>query len=406
MEIGIYGGTFNPIHLGHMAAARHAAAALALDQLYLVPDRIPPHKKLDGVSPDGEDRLEMTRLAAESLGLPRGECIVSDAEQHRKGKSYTIDTLRAFRYAHPEDRIWLLMGTDMFLTFHQWRDPGEILKLCGLCAFRRSGGDQAELFARQKEFLERKYGGEIRVADLPEVVEISSTRLRSALAAEVPGGPPGEGAAYLCPPVYGYILRRRLYGTAEDPKRLPLDKLRPVALSHLKGSRIPHVLGVEETAAALARRWGADEQSARRAALFHDSTKRLSYQEQLALCRKWEIPLDPCEQKEGKLLHAKTGAVFAGRYYGLTEEECSAIFWHTTGKADMSLLEKIIYLADYIEPNRDFCDLTELRQLAFSDLDRAMLLGFTMAVRDLGTQGGVIHSNSVAARDYLKGRLP
>ena len=83
----------------------------------------------------------------------------------------------------------------------------------------------------------------------------------------------------------------------------------------------------------------------------------------------------------------------------------SAIRWHTTGKADMTLLEKIIYLADYIEPTRDFCDLRELRALAFEDIDRAMLLGLTMAVRDLKKRGVAVHSNSVRARDYLKGKL-
>ena len=406
MKIGIYGGTFNPIHLGHMAAARYATGALKLDQLYFVPDSVPPHKKMDGASPGGTDRLEMVRLAAESLHLLSGEVFVSDMEQVRAGTSYTVDTLQAFRQSHPEDSIWLLMGTDMFLTFHQWRQPAEILALCGLCAFRRSGEDRPERFEQQKAFLERIYGGTVKIIDLPEVVEISSTQLRGLLAAEIPGNPPGEAAKYLAPPVYGYILRRHLYGTSEDLKQLPLDKLRPVALSYLKGSRIPHVLGVEETAAALAKRWGADELSARRAALFHDCTKRLSQQEQLDLCRAWGIPLDDYERQEGKLLHSKTGAALAGREYGLTAEECSAIFWHTTGKADMTLLEKIIYLADYIEPNRDFCDLTELRRLAFEDLDRAMLLGFTMAVEDLGAQGGVVHPNSISARDYLKGRLP
>ena len=83
----------------------------------------------------------------------------------------------------------------------------------------------------------------------------------------------------------------------------------------------------------------------------------------------------------------------------------SAIAWHTTGKANMSLLEKIIYLADYIEPTRDFCDLRSLRHLAFEDLDRALLLGFTMAVPDLAKKGMPLHPNSVYARDYLKGKL-
>ncbi len=405
MNIGIYGGTFNPIHLGHMAAARYAAQALALDLLYLIPDGVPPHKDLGEGAPTPEDRLAMVRLAAESLHLPRGEAAVSDLEQHRAGKSYTVDTLRALHQKFPKDTLWLLMGTDMFLSFHRWREPEEMLRYCGLCAFSRSQWDREELFRAQREFLERTYGARVTTITLPQLVEISSTQLRALLSEEAPGSEDCRGGKFLAPPVYGYILRRRLYGTGEDLTRLPLAKLRPVALSHLKGSRIPHVLGTEDTAAALARRWGADEETARRAALLHDCTKRLSREEQLALCRKYSIDLDEYEKKELKLLHAKTGAAVARAEYGLSEEAASAIRWHTTGKPDMTTLEKILYLADYIEPTRDFCDLRELRRLAFEDLDRATLLGLTMAVRDLQVKGMVLHPNSVRARDYLKGRL-
>ena len=111
------------------------------------------------------------------------------------------------------------------------------------------------------------------------------------------------------------------------------------------------------------------------------------------------------EQQEEKLLHAHTGAVVAAEVFGVSREVKEAIRWHTTGKADMTLLEKIIYLADYIEPTRDFCDLTQLRKLAFEDLDAALLLGFTMAVEDLAKKGMPVHPNSVCARDYLKGTL-
>ena len=185
-----------------------------------------------------------------------------------------------------------------------------------------------------------------------------------------------------------------------------LEDLRCVALSMLDPRRIPHVLGTEETAAALALRWGADEESARRAALLHDCTKKFDKELQMALCRQYGIEPDAAERREGKLLHAITGAAVAYADFGVSGEVRDAIRWHTTGKADMTLLEKIIYLADYIEPTRDFCDLTELRRLAFEDLDGALLLGFTMAVEDLAKKGMPVHPNSVLARDYLKGKRP
>lgn len=398
MKIGIYGGTFNPIHRGHMAAARQAAEALKLDKLLLIPTRVPPHKALTEDVAGPEHRLEMTRFAVQALNLD-GVAEASDLELRREGKSYTLDTLREIRALYPKGELFLLLGTDMFLTFHQWRHPEEIAKLCTLCAFHRSALDSAGDFASQKRRLERKFGAHVKFVDLQEVVDISSTRLRQML-------PAGQGREFLAPAVYGCILREGLYGTNADLRRLSLEDLRCVALSMLDPRRIPHVLGTEETAAALALRWGADEESARRAALLHDCTKKFDKELQMALCRQYGIEPDAAERREGKLLHAITGAAVAYADFGVSGEVRDAIRWHTTGKADMKLLEKIIYLADYIEPTRDFCDLTELRRLAFEDLDGALLLGFTMAVEDLAKKGMPVHPNSVLARDYLKGKRP
>ena len=399
LKIGIYGGTFNPIHAGHMAAARSAALQLGLDKLYLIPAGLPPHKTLAQDTPDASHRLAMTKLAAEALALPKGTVEVLDWELHRQGKSYTVDTIHAIRRRHKEDKLWLLMGADMFFSLQTWYHCGELLSLCRICAFARSGSDTLDRLNRQAEVLSRRFGAKVTILELPELVEISSTEIRARLAG-------GEGGAGLDSAVYGYILCHGLYGTHADLHHLPLSQLRPAALSLLRHKRIPHVLGTEETAARLARRWGADEEEARRAALLHDCTKKLSREEHLALCQHYHIDLDECERREEKLLHAKTGAALARDLFGVSRQVYEAIFWHTTGKADMTLLEKIIYLADYIEPTRDFCDLTELRRLADEDLDQALLLGFTMAVKDLGARGIVIHPNSVRARDYLKGRLP
>ena len=381
-----------------MAAARQAAKALELDKLLLIPTRVPPHKALTEDVAGPEHRLEMTRFAVQALNLD-GVAEASDLELRREGKSYTLDTLREIRALYPKGELFLLLGTDMFLTFHQWRHPEEIAKLCTLRAFHRSALDSAGDFASQKRRLERKFGAHVKFVDLQEVVDISSTRLRQML-------PAGQGREFLAPAVYGCILREGLYGTNADLRRLSLEDLRCVALSMLDPRRIPHVLGTEETAAALALRWGADEESARRAALLHDCTKKFDKELQMALCRQYGIEPDAAERREGKLLHAITGAAVAYADFGVSGEVRDAIRWHTTGKADMTLLEKIIYLADYIEPTRDFCDLTELRRLAFEDLDGALLLGFTMAVEDLAKKGMPVHPNSVLARDYLKGKRP
>ena len=208
----------------------------------------------------------------------------------------------------------------------------------------------------------------------------------------------------LPPAVYGYILRNHLYGTDVNLKNLTLSQLRPVALSYLKYKRIPHVLGTEQEAIRLATRYGADVEKARVAALLHDCTKKLDMPEQLALCRQYGIELDELEQKALKLLHAKTGAAIAREVFGVDDEIYRAIWWHTTGHADMTLLEKIIYLADYIEPSRDFPGVNDLRACVYEDLDRGMLMGLEMTIDEMTEMGNPVHHATMEARDWLKGK--
>ena len=209
MKIGVYGGTFNPPHLGHAAAARAVVELLKLDRLLIIPAGLPPHKDLPAGSPTPEQRLEMTRLAADQLGL--GDRVeVLDVEIHRHGKSYTADTLAALKARYPDDELWLLMGTDMFLTFQAWHEPERILSLAGIAAFGRTEADTEELFSVQRDYLYRTYPqARLFTLTIPGVVDISSTELREKLAR-------GEGANFLPPAVYGYILREGLYNTQAE----------------------------------------------------------------------------------------------------------------------------------------------------------------------------------------------
>ena len=393
MKLGIYGGTFNPPHLGHLAAAQAALEALALDALWLIPAATPPHKPMPPGSPRAQDRLAMVELAADGLLQPE-RVSVSDMELRRSGKSYTADTLQAIHARHPDAELWLLTGSDMFFSLQNWWEPEVITRLAGICAFARAQSDDMDALAAQAAYLEGTYGARTRIIDLPHLVDVSSTQLRALLAQ-------GGGEKYLPPAVYGYILRNGLYGVRRDLKRLSDSELRCCSYSMIRAKRIAHVGGVEEEAVRLARRWGADPEKARRAGILHDCTKYLDLDEQLQICRKYGIVLDHMERASAKLLHAKTGAWIAREVYGADEDVFQAIFWHTTGKADMRLLEKVVYLADYIEPNRDFPGLAELRRLAYEDLDRALLLGVEMSIADLTERGVPIHPNTQAARDYL-----
>jgi len=396
MKIGIYGGTFNPPHLGHMAAAKTAAQVLGLDKLVLIPAATPPHKQLPEGSPTAEQRLDMVRLMADNLNMP-GVAQVSDIELRREGKSYTSDTLTAMKALYPDAELWLLMGTDMFLTLQNWHEPERIMELAGICAFGRTEQDGEELFAPQRDYLQKTFNAKVTTITLPGLVDISSTQLREVLEA-------GQGEEFLCPAVYGYILMNGLYGTHADLKHLDLPELRACSYSMVRAKRIPHIMGTEEEAVRLAKRWGVDETMARRAAILHDCTKYLELDEQLALCRKYGVELDGLEQRAVKLLHSKTGACIAKHVFGEDEQVYQAIFWHTTGKADMSLLEKVIYLADYIEPTRDFDGVEPLRALAYEDIDKALLMGMNMTIEEMEQRGNPVHRNTRAARDWLLDR--
>ncbi len=394
MNIGIYGGTFDPPHRGHIAAAKAAVSVLHLDRLLLIPDAVPPHKALPEGSPTAQQRYDMAVLATAELGR---QAEASDMELRRAGVSYTADTLAQLRRQYPEDELYLLMGTDMFLSLQSWRQPERIAALAHIAPFRREREDDPAAFAAQKERLERDYGASVTVVPNPDVVDISSTEVRAALAQ-------GGGEDMLPPAVWGYICRERLYGTHTDLKHLTPEALRPVALSYLKPKRMPHVLGTEQEAVRLAERYGADVTKARVAALLHDCTKKLDMAEQLALCERYRIPLDELERKALKLLHSKTGAAIARDVFAVDDEVCNAILYHTTGKPDMTLLEKIIYLADYIEPTRDFPGVEELRRTVYEDLDRGLLLGLTMTIQEMEELGNPVHHMTRDARDYLMKR--
>ena len=198
MRVGIYGGTFSPVHNGHVAAAKAFMEQMWLDILYVIPTGVTPHKDMKG-NATAADRLEMCRLAFEGVeGV-----IVSDLEMKREGKSYTVDTLRELY--DPEGRLFLLMGTDMLMTLDQWREPDEIFRLCYPVYVRREtdGELDAPIVEKIKSYQD-KYGKVVRRIVTP-AIELSSTDVRTAVAE----GFPIEGA--VPPAVAAYIRERGLY---------------------------------------------------------------------------------------------------------------------------------------------------------------------------------------------------
>lgn len=172
----------------------------------------------------------------------------------------------------------------------------------------------------------------------------------------------------------------------------------------LKPSRYRHTLGVVESAGILAEKYGADTLKAQYAALLHDCAKSISDEEKIRLCRKYKLPVSDAELKNPSLLHAKCGAIYARHKYHIKDADIlHAIYVHTTGCPDMSLLDKIIYTADYIEPGRDKApNLDRIRRLALEDLDRAVYEIARDTLQYLKDTNTELDETTVAVYNYYK----
>lgn len=366
MRIGIFGGTFNPPHIGHTESAKAAARCLRLDRLIVVPAGTPPHKELAAAAPSAAVRLHMARLA-----FP--DDIVTDIEVTGGGPSYTVDTVKSIIRDNNDCEMFLLVGTDMFFSLDKWKDSRELLSMATPAVFSRSTAERKKI-TEFAEYLLRGYGASTEIID-NKIIEIASSQLREML-------PKRGGAGYISDTIYSYIIKNRFYGAKPD-----WGWLRERAYSMLDPARLPHVEGCEKEAVRLAFRWGADVDDAREAAILHDITKKLSPEQNLKILEEHGAAPVEIVKAEEKLFHSKTGALVARTEFGVTDTVADAIMWHTTGRAGMSVLEKVIYLADYIEPARAFEGVEELRELAYLDIDGAMKMGLEISVADMRSRG-------------------
>lgn len=194
-RIGVFGGTFNPPHVGHVSAARSAVAALGLDKLFFVPTNIPPHKVLPEGSASPSQRLEMAQIAASMV--PMAEA--TDIEIKRSGASYTVDTLAEIKARYNDAEIWLIIGTDMLMSFDRWRSPDEIASLCRLAVLARDYGE-AEAIVKQAKHLKKLIGANVDIVN-NRVVKGSSSDFRN-----------GEGEHLIPSEIKRYIRLNNLYG--------------------------------------------------------------------------------------------------------------------------------------------------------------------------------------------------
>lgn len=365
MKIGVFGGTFNPPHNGHVRLAKAAADELKLDKLLVIPSCIPPHKIAAKLA-DGQERLEMCRLA---FGCdPRFE--VSPMELERGSRSYTVETLRELKALYPDSELYFIVGSDMLESFDKWYLWQEILSLSVLCAASREEGYSSDL-SRFGKLAER-----IKIITL-DPLEVSSTQIRNS-AGEV-------SPELLDPKVAAYIREHGLYDDG-------LNRYRELLRGKLNPRRLFHSECVSECAGVLAERYGASVEKARLAGLLHDVMKNAPANEQLALMPD----ITPLELLNTKVWHQISGEAFLRQNGIVTDEEIlGAVRWHTTGKAGMTLLEKIIYVADFISADRDYKDVEVVRRLAYISLEHAILYTSRYTVNKMVSQDLLLHPATV-----------
>lgn len=193
MKIGVFGGTFNPPHVGHLIAAECTREIIGLDKVLFVPSATPPHKRnMDIV--EAHYRVEMLRRAL--LGNRRFE--VSEVEIERGGVSFTVDTLEELAKRNPGDQLFLIVGGDLMAEFHTWKDPENILRLAEIVVMTRPGAQDVHANAPM-------FKGRVRQCPVP-LVDLSSTAIRRRVAG-------GKSIKYLVPTsVELYIIQQDLYG--------------------------------------------------------------------------------------------------------------------------------------------------------------------------------------------------
>ena len=381
-RIALFGGTFDPIHNGHIELARRFAQLLRLDRVILMPTFVPPHKLRCELAP-AIDRLAMCRLAC----APYAELDVSDLEINRRGASFTVHTLEQLHRQYPDSELFLLTGADMFLTLGTWYRFADIARLATLCAVPRDTTNANELRTYAKRL--EQQGARCEVADFT-LPAWSSTEIRKRLQR--------LGDVRDCIPavVADYIAAHDLY-TQHKSYRNVEEQYTDIIRGRLTPRRFEHSLAVARQAEYLAKKHGSDPDKARVAGLLHDILKDTDGDSQLQIFKDFGILLDAVEEQAPKLWHARAGALFLEHILGITDREIlDAVRYHTPGRAGMTLLDIVLYLADFTSADRDYPDVDTMRRLTEEDMDAAMRYALAYTIDDLQAQGRPVHPDTLA----------
>ncbi|KUH47375.1 nicotinate-nucleotide adenylyltransferase [Mycoplasmopsis meleagridis] len=332
MKIGLYGGSFNPVHSGHIKIANLAINELNLDKLIFIPAAVNPFKKKQKNAPS-HDRINMLNLAIENSKKME----ISDFEIKRGGISYTFETIRYFKNKFKDHELFFIMGSDLLAKLHKWENIDEIAKKCQLVVFRRQKRIPT---SNIKKF-------NIKVLK-NEIFSESSTSIRNGFLEQTPWK------------VNEYIGKNYLYAFELVHNILKVDP-----------KRAKHCVKAAEFASKLAKNLNYNVKVAYHAGLFHDIAKRFSEEFSYNLIKKYTKNFSK-EKYPKEFLHQVCGALWVEKIYKNDNKELiHAISIHTSLDLELNLLDKIIFVADKICDGRAFEGVQKLRKLALENFDLA-----------------------------------
>jgi len=382
----IYGGTFDPPHLGHLFLAEAARREQSAEQVIFLPAGDPPHKKNKKIT-DARDRLNMVRLAVKDNPYFN----VSDFEIKQTGLSYTAKTLRYFK--SEGFNVSFIIGADSLDEIFSWKDPEYILANSRLLVLPRKNYNIDKILTKDKY---KKYIDNINKLAVGRI-DFSSSQIRERIKSN-------KRIKYMTPfEVEEYIVRKRLYLKSETVDQTKFAQIDNYLKNNMSDDRYQHTLRVIETASNIAGNKDYLEK-VKIAALCHDLCKGYPESKLQRLVKNSNWPLKSFEYKEASLLHGPASAYLTEKKFDITDNQIlEAIRYHTIGHPDLGLIGKIIFLADKIEPGRDYPGRGEIYKLALDDIEQAILKLTNHNLEYLMNRNIEIHPNLILLRNSILG---
>ncbi|MBO4252066.1 MAG: nicotinate (nicotinamide) nucleotide adenylyltransferase [Clostridia bacterium] len=374
-RIAFFGGTFNPVHTEHRYIAAAAVKELGLDKIIVVPTFLPPHKNVFPAK--SEDRVNMLDICFKQDAELFKNTEISDFEIKNGGKSYSYLTAEHFKSVYPDAELFMLIGGDMLKDFKTWKNPERILACAKLAVVMRE--DCSVDIKAEREYFKKNFNKDFTLLDYVGK-DVSSTEIRTRLAFGIkPNGVDDK--------VFSYIKENAVYKP---------DKYEQYILDKLPEKRVVHTANVVICALKKARELDLDNEKVRIAATLHDCAKYDDYMSY----KDFSLPSDVPQP----VVHAFLGAFVAETVLGVKDEEIlDAIRYHTSGKANMSTLSKLIFVADMLEEGRDYEGVDVLREAYEKDFESAFRLCLKEEVLHLMNKKQYIYKETLNAYDfYLK----